>query len=104
MKKLHKIEVERLENRFSCVCSRNIDYSSTVTDQDMFIIKLCLYYCVFFDYYSSSTFYHPSPGIDQVNCYDYSNCDIGPNDPIGSASIYKEPDGYLFIDICLKRE
>ena len=88
MKKLHKIEVDRLEDKFISVNFKNIDYFTivTTTDLDMFIIKLCLYYCVFFDYNSISIFYHPSPGISMLNCYSYSCGNIGSNELIGFAS------------------
>ena len=101
MKKLHKIEVDRLEDKFQYKYFRTID-STIVTDQDMFIIKLCLYYCVMF-FRHNIIFYHPSSGIDQLNCYNYTYPDpgMGP-DLIGSALIYKYPYGYLF-DICLMR-
>ena len=86
MKKLHKIEVDRLEDKFICVNFKDIEYFTIVTtDQDMFIIKLCLYYCVIFFGYNI-IFYHPSPGISMLNCYNYSCGNIGHNELIGFAS------------------
>ena len=99
MKRLHKIEVDRLKNKFQYNYQKDIDYSTIVTDQDIFIIKLCLYYCVMFFKYNI-IFYHPSSEIDQLNCYTYSDPGIGSGLIVGSALIYKYPYGYLF-ETCL---